>query len=328
MRKIFACFCLLVTLAPASVASRTWIVALDGSGDFTQVQPAIDAASPGDIILVKPGTYDSFILNKALTVVGSGQDLTTITDAGSPDNRAVTVRDQVGYATVASLRASAHRTFWARVSSEGRVVVWGVLCERLDTLYAVMISGSDDAPSAAWLQNVTEYHDPSMKQAYLYATPGLEVSSCRNVFVNQGWFTTFDRWDHGTTKGGAGILVDYETRAFIAETTAIGASGGLGVWGWDCLFVYEAGPGGAGIELRDYFLPFEDPPEAFVFGRPLDPDHVIRGGPGGEGTKDTDWGGQCPYYGPGGDGGEGIWVDEGSCTISGVTPEGGPGGFG
>ncbi|MEW6743280.1 MAG: hypothetical protein AB1486_11025, partial [Planctomycetota bacterium] len=41
-----------------------------------------------------------------------------------------------------------------------------------------------------------------------------------------------------------------------------------------------------------------------------------------------DWGGQCPYYGPGGDGGEGIWVDEGSCTISGVTPEGGPGGFG
>ncbi len=36
--------CLLLGSAPAN--GRTWRVARDGSGDFTRIQPAIDAASP------------------------------------------------------------------------------------------------------------------------------------------------------------------------------------------------------------------------------------------------------------------------------------------
>jgi pectin methylesterase-like acyl-CoA thioesterase len=47
----------LVLLATPAPASQTWIVAQDGSGDFTEVQPAIDAAQDGDLILVKPGVY-------------------------------------------------------------------------------------------------------------------------------------------------------------------------------------------------------------------------------------------------------------------------------
>jgi hypothetical protein len=39
------------------VGARTWRVARDGSGDFTAIQPAVDAASPGDTIRIGPGLY-------------------------------------------------------------------------------------------------------------------------------------------------------------------------------------------------------------------------------------------------------------------------------
>lgn len=42
-------------LAPAS--ARTWHVVKDGSGDFTAIQPAINAAASGDVIEIGPGRY-------------------------------------------------------------------------------------------------------------------------------------------------------------------------------------------------------------------------------------------------------------------------------
>ncbi len=37
--------------------ARTWRVARDGSGDYVTVQPAVDAAAPGDTIRIGPGHY-------------------------------------------------------------------------------------------------------------------------------------------------------------------------------------------------------------------------------------------------------------------------------
>lgn len=37
--------------------ARTWRVARDGSGDYVTIQPAVDAASPGDTIRIGPGQY-------------------------------------------------------------------------------------------------------------------------------------------------------------------------------------------------------------------------------------------------------------------------------
>ncbi|MBD3160786.1 MAG: hypothetical protein GF346_01455, partial [Candidatus Eisenbacteria bacterium] len=47
----------LLALAPASRA-ETWTVALDGTGDFTDLQEAIDAAGSGDTIRVGPGIHE------------------------------------------------------------------------------------------------------------------------------------------------------------------------------------------------------------------------------------------------------------------------------
>jgi len=47
-------------------------ITVDGSGggDFTTIQEAIDAASPGDLIRVLPGVYPGFDLDKPLSILG------------------------------------------------------------------------------------------------------------------------------------------------------------------------------------------------------------------------------------------------------------------
>lgn len=46
---------LLATVLPAHAS--TWRVERDGSGNFTTIQPAVDASAPGDTILIGPGEY-------------------------------------------------------------------------------------------------------------------------------------------------------------------------------------------------------------------------------------------------------------------------------
>lgn len=62
-----------LTLALAASAARasTWIVdAAGGPGaDFTDLPPAIAAATPGDVLIVRAGGYSSFVLDKGLAIV-------------------------------------------------------------------------------------------------------------------------------------------------------------------------------------------------------------------------------------------------------------------
>jgi|GEM_PF-4379154 len=69
------------------VAGGTWLVAQDGSGDFTTIQAAIDAGADGDVIAVRPGVYHERInmRGKALTVQGLAPE--------DPDVVAATVID-------------------------------------------------------------------------------------------------------------------------------------------------------------------------------------------------------------------------------------------
>ncbi len=79
---------LLCMATPAQ--SRTWQVEKDGSGDFTVIQDAVDAAEEGDVIEIGPGRFDDtisyggywtvFILveGKSLTFRGSGIGVTII----------------------------------------------------------------------------------------------------------------------------------------------------------------------------------------------------------------------------------------------------------
>ena len=52
------CLSLLMVLSLGVVCSaETIIVDFNGTGDYTEIQPALDAAEDGDDVVVKPGEY-------------------------------------------------------------------------------------------------------------------------------------------------------------------------------------------------------------------------------------------------------------------------------
>ncbi|MCK6445501.1 MAG: hypothetical protein L6Q99_03840 [Planctomycetes bacterium] len=58
-----------VSLASPLCAAQ-WVVDASGGGDFLDLPPAIAAAAPGDVLLVVPGEYTGFLLEKPLSIVG------------------------------------------------------------------------------------------------------------------------------------------------------------------------------------------------------------------------------------------------------------------
>jgi len=64
-----------------SLSPRTIVVALDGSGDFTSIQEAVDVAKKGDIVFIKPGQYPQDVTihsKEKVKLVGAGRDQVTL----------------------------------------------------------------------------------------------------------------------------------------------------------------------------------------------------------------------------------------------------------
>ncbi|MHC4375284.1 MAG: hypothetical protein ACYS26_01670 [Planctomycetota bacterium] len=70
---------LFLAAAPWSQAEVRTVGPDDQLYDFTSIQAALDASQDGDLIRVAPGDYEPFlIVDKAVSVLGSGSDLTRI----------------------------------------------------------------------------------------------------------------------------------------------------------------------------------------------------------------------------------------------------------
>lgn len=98
MRWINTSVLLLLLLSSVPASARVWRVEKDGTGDFTIIQQAVDAAAAGDTISIGPGRFDDkflwgnppwqqytrVLVTKAnLTLIGAGPDVTIIGDAVS-----------------------------------------------------------------------------------------------------------------------------------------------------------------------------------------------------------------------------------------------------
>lgn len=69
-------------IQPVKAEPRTWIVDDDGPADFSTIQEAINAASPGDTIIVRDGTYTENVdVSKSLTIKSENGAETTIVQA-------------------------------------------------------------------------------------------------------------------------------------------------------------------------------------------------------------------------------------------------------
>src|SRR5262245_53522919 len=97
---------MVLSLAGATQA-KIWVVAEDGSGDFTKIQPAVDAASDGDVIVVRDGLYFGAKIGKPITLVGAGPGRTKIIE-GSDHYTALTVANvPAGLVALGSFDAAA-----------------------------------------------------------------------------------------------------------------------------------------------------------------------------------------------------------------------------
>jgi F-box protein 11 len=86
-------------MAPGSESDSSHIVAADGSGDFSTIGAAVEAAEPGDTVKVTPGTYtESVVIDKDLTVIGDGrrEDIIVMIPEDGPSLD--TEGRQIGYA--------------------------------------------------------------------------------------------------------------------------------------------------------------------------------------------------------------------------------------
>src|SRR5689334_3332498 len=67
--------------APVIEGARTLVVALDGSGQYTSIQEAIDAARKDDVVHIKTGSYPEDVTihsKERVKIVGDGVDKVTI----------------------------------------------------------------------------------------------------------------------------------------------------------------------------------------------------------------------------------------------------------
>ena len=68
------------------ICSGAKVVDLNGNGDYTKIQEAIDAVNPGETINVWTGDYtENVIINKTVTLIGNGTLKTTIDGGGKND---------------------------------------------------------------------------------------------------------------------------------------------------------------------------------------------------------------------------------------------------
>lgn len=89
---LFGVGVVLISLAAGNVGAATLTVDDDGSAEYTSIQDAIDNATNGDTISVWEGTYsENVVVDKSVSLVGNGSEVTTIDGGGSGDVVKITV---------------------------------------------------------------------------------------------------------------------------------------------------------------------------------------------------------------------------------------------
>jgi hypothetical protein len=204
MRSVLLASALALTVAGTQTKAHTWHVERDGSADFTTIQPAVDAAAPGDSIAIGPGRYTEWHVveghpqwmayvqtAKDLTFVGAGIGQTII---GPEDVFEFDLYDLVfGFlAYSSSVRLSMSSLTVANIMRDGIHLQSGRLeLDRCEICGCVEFGVFAHCPMGGWVRDCS-FHDNGLWEQRAATTlefyapsVGVEVANC-NFTHNYG----------------------------------------------------------------------------------------------------------------------------------------------
>lgn len=229
MRTTTVSFLVLVLTAPLSARADVWVVDASGAGDFSELQPAIDAASDGDVLRVRTGSYGPALIEAKGLVVGAEPG--DVVEVVGGIRVRETAPDQP--VTLLGLRA--------RGTNDGAPAIREALS--LDDT-----AGPVRAFDCSWSGADGIYYglpDNGARAAFLFLANDAVFADC--AFVGGDGASSTNAF--GTNRGGEGLFALLSNVA-LYDCGAAGGPGGEGDFeGCDL-----GGRGGHGIESFDSFL--------------------------------------------------------------------------
>jgi parallel beta-helix repeat protein len=127
----------------AKIEPPTHVVDPYQRGDFVTVAAAIEAAKPGDRILVRPGLYqENLVIDKPLEIIGDG--LVSDIEIRAQDAHTVLFKADIGKVANLTLRLVATERLWSAVNiTQGRLELEGCDITSHSTPCVVIGTGAD-----------------------------------------------------------------------------------------------------------------------------------------------------------------------------------------
>lgn len=193
-RPVAARLAVLAALLGPVAAQHTWVVDPAGNGAFVDLQTAINAAAPGDTLLVRAGSYGTVVVDRSLQLLGDGARPVVSSLTCWPGITLVAASIDLGYVTLASCTAAFDHVGAFQVRLTGTAAVF-VGC-RFDNSTSANGTTSLAAGSHAVFDN-----------CLLVGSPGsvIQTLSCTPV------------------PGAAALTIDGSSVAELADTTCAGA---------------------------------------------------------------------------------------------------------
>jgi hypothetical protein len=257
------------TFAPLAAAGTLTVGPAGSGAQFTQIQAAIDAALDDDVILVKPGTYASIVVDKPLRILGDGTGTVRIQASGgaipvqisgiatleelvlsgmeavSPDEipaQVILVQSCPGTVVLQDVVVPRTNIIGVLVESCGRVLV---LDSRIDGGQRAVLARN----SELWISNsdITGVPYGLFLGSGTFPSTGVELVSSRlHLWRSRIQSSAAHPIDEaGPTPGAAGI------KAFASIIDLFGGPGTSVVGGPGATFDWATipAPGGAGLDL-------------------------------------------------------------------------------
>ncbi len=294
-----------ILLTGAAFADTLTISSTDGSADFDDIQAAVNAALPGDVLVIGPGLYRGFELDKSLRLRGVGE----VSSSGptlAHDVQIVGPSRITGGSSSDVVRMENFELSDLRLEGgEMEVQLSHLLCATLQ------VDGWRASVLAEGLRVGLTAPDVSVTDAALVVESTLDLRVVRSTIA--GWFRAVDAVHVSLARAefvecviagaefydGRGVVAGAGSDVTLALCEVRGGAGSPDYFGsFGC---GSPGDGGSGVEVQDGGA-------VRIQGRdlPADPLYFVRGGFEGNG-------GDC---GCDGDAGSGLVVQSGGVARS------------